>query len=168
MSATREVVGACPLDCPDTCSWIVTVRDGVAVDLRGDRRHPYTRGALCAKVHRYLDYTRAPDRLLHPLRRTGAKGEGRFARITWDEALDEIATRWQAIIARHGPQALWPYYGSGTMGALQGVVESAGERGQISLTDVPRVEHVQREIYRMVEQSQGGRNAAAAEAEPQP
>ena len=117
----RHVPGACPLDCPDTCSWIVTVRDGQAVALRGDRAHPYTRGALCAKVHRYLDYTRAPDRLLYPQRRVGAKGEGRFARITWEEALDEIAARWQAIIARHGPQALWPYYGSGTMGMLQGV-----------------------------------------------
>jgi anaerobic selenocysteine-containing dehydrogenase len=127
VSASREVVGACPLDCPDTCSWVVTVRDGVAVGLRGDRRHPYTRGALCAKVHRYLDYTRAPDRLLHPLRRVGARGEGRFTRITWDDALDEIATRWKAIIARHGPQALWPYYGSGTMGALQGVY-GAGRR----------------------------------------
>jgi Molybdopterin oxidoreductase Fe4S4 domain len=77
VSTTREVAGACPLDCPDTCSWVVTVRDGVAVGLRGDRRHPYTRGALCAKAHRDLDYTRAPDRLLYPQRRAGAKGEGR-------------------------------------------------------------------------------------------
>jgi anaerobic selenocysteine-containing dehydrogenase len=106
---------------------VVTVRDGVAVGLGGDRRHPYTRGALCAKVHRYLDYTRAPDRLLHPQRRAGAKGEGRFTRITWDEALDEIAARWRAIIARHGPQALWPYYGSGSMGIIQGVY-GAGRR----------------------------------------
>jgi anaerobic selenocysteine-containing dehydrogenase len=124
---TREVAGACPLDCPDTCAWVVTVQDGAAVALRGDRRHPYTRGALCAKVHRYLDYTRAPDRLLHPLRRLGAKGEGRFARISWEEALDEIAVRWQAIIAHHGPAAIWPYYGSGTMGMLQGVA-GAGRR----------------------------------------
>jgi len=127
VSVSREVIGACPLDCPDTCSWVVTVRDGTAVSLRGDRRHPYTRGALCAKVHRYLDYTRSPDRLLYPLRRAGGKGEGRFRRITWDDALDEIATRWTAIIARHGPQALWPYYGSGTMGMLQGVA-GAGRR----------------------------------------
>ena len=126
-SAFREVLGACPLDCPDTCSWVVTVRDGAAVALRGDRRHPYTRGALCAKVHRYLDYTRSPDRLLYPLRRAGGKGEGRFTRITWHDALEEIATRWTAIISRHGPQALWPYYGSGTMGALQGVY-GAGRR----------------------------------------
>jgi len=129
VSATtrREVPGACPLDCPDTCSWVVTVENGEAVSLRGDRRHPFTRGALCAKVHRYLDYTRAPDRLLHPLRRVGAKGEGRFARTSWDAALDEIAERWRAIIPRHGPQAIWPYYGSGTMGMLQGVA-GAGRR----------------------------------------
>jgi anaerobic selenocysteine-containing dehydrogenase len=127
MAAERHVPGACPLDCPDTCAWVVTVRDGAAVELRGDRAHPYTRGALCAKVHRYLDYTRAPDRLLHPMRRVGPKGEGRFARISWDEALDEIAGRWREIIARHGPAAIWPYYGSGTMGMLQGVA-GAGRR----------------------------------------
>src|SRR5437879_3555760 len=103
------------------------VRAEEAGALRGDRRHPYTRGALCAKVHRYLDYTRAPDRLLHPQRRVGAKGEGRFARISWDEALDEIAARWQAIIRRHGPQAIWPYYGTGAMGMLQGLA-GAGRR----------------------------------------
>ena len=127
MSADREVSGACPLDCPDGCSWVVTVRNGEATALRGDRRHPFTRGALCAKVHRFLDYTRSPDRLLHPMRRTGAKGEGRFERISWDAALDEIATRWKAIIARHGPQAIWPYQGTGTMGILQGVA-GCGQR----------------------------------------
>ena len=126
-SPARDVAGACPLDCPDTCAWVVTVQDGVAVALRGDRRHPYTRGALCAKVHRYLDYTRAPDRLLYPMRRAGAKGEGRFTRVAWDEALDEIAARWKQIMARHGPAAIWPYYGSGTMGMLQGVA-GAGRR----------------------------------------
>jgi anaerobic selenocysteine-containing dehydrogenase len=124
---TREVPGACPLDCPDTCAWIVTVQDGAAVALRGDRRHPYTRGALCAKVHRYLDYTRSSERLLHPLRRCSARGEGRFTRISWDDALDEIAARWNDIIARHGPAAIWPYYGSGSMGMLQGVA-GAGRR----------------------------------------
>jgi len=127
MAAERHVPGACPLDCPDTCAWVVTVRDGAAVALRGDRHHPYTRGALCAKVHRYLDYARSPDRLLDPQRRVGPKGAGRFARITWRQALDEIAERWQAIIARHGAAALWPYYGSGTMGMLQGVA-GAGRR----------------------------------------
>ncbi|MGH6689087.1 MAG: molybdopterin-dependent oxidoreductase, partial [Gammaproteobacteria bacterium] len=126
MSVT-DVRGACPLDCPDTCSWVVTVDNGEATALRGDRGHPYTRGALCAKVNRFLDYTRLPDRLLHPLRRTGAKGEGRFARISWDDALEEIATRWKAIIARHGAQAIWPYQGTGSMGILQGVA-GCGQR----------------------------------------
>jgi len=117
----REIRGACPLDCPDTCSWLVTIRDSEAVALRGDPGHPYTRGALCAKVNAFLDYTRSPDRLLHPLRRVGRKGEGRFTRITWDEALDEIACRFTAVIERHGPEAIWPYQGTGSMGMLQGV-----------------------------------------------
>ena len=86
-----EIPGACPLDCPDGCAWLVTVRDGEAVHLRGNPDHPFTRGALCAKVAPYLDHTRAADRLLHPLRRVGAKGEGRFERISWDDALGEIA-----------------------------------------------------------------------------
>ena len=94
-----QVHGVCPLDCPDTCSWVVTVENGRAVKLQGNRDHPYTRGALCVKVNRFLEYTRAPDRLLYPQRRVGQKGEGKFARISWDEALDEIATRWKSIIA---------------------------------------------------------------------
>ena len=84
----QQVRGACPLDCPDTCSWIVTVKDGEAVALRGDPDHPYTRGSLCNKVADYLDYTRSPERLLYPLRRVGPKGSGEFTRISWDEALE--------------------------------------------------------------------------------
>ena len=123
-----EVIGACPLDCPDTCSWVVTVEDGEAVRLRGNRDHPFTRGALCAKVNGYLEHTRAPDRLLHPLRRVGAKGEGRFARISWDEALDEIAGRLQSTIDRHGGEAIWPFQGTGTLGFIQGLEGHAGRR----------------------------------------
>jgi anaerobic selenocysteine-containing dehydrogenase len=122
-----HVPGACPLDCPDTCSWVVTVEDGRAVALQGNREHPYTRGALCEKVNHYLEHVRRPDRLLHPLRRIGRKGEGRFARITWDEAMGEIAARWRAVIARDGPQAIWPYYGTGTLGMIQGLA-GAGRR----------------------------------------
>jgi anaerobic selenocysteine-containing dehydrogenase len=123
----REVRGACPMDCPDTCSWVVTVEGGRAVKLAGDRDHPHTRGALCVKLNRYLEHTRAPDRLLHPLRRVGRKGEGRFERISWDEALHEISSRWQRVIERHGPQAIWPYYGTGTLGMIQGTA-GAGRR----------------------------------------
>jgi anaerobic selenocysteine-containing dehydrogenase len=67
VAAGREVRGACPMDCPDTCSWVVTVEDGRAVGLKGDRDHPHTRGALCVKLNRYLEHARAPDRLPHPL-----------------------------------------------------------------------------------------------------
>ena len=85
--------GACPHDCPDTCAWEVTVEDGRAVGLRGVKEHPLTQGRLCAKVNHYLERVYSPDRVLHPLRRVGAKGDRRFERIGWDEALDEIASR---------------------------------------------------------------------------
>jgi len=122
------VLGACPLDCPDTCGWQVTVRDGKAVKMRGNPDHPFTRGALCVKVNRYLEHAEAPDRLLYPLRRVGRKGEGRFERITWDEALDEIAGRLRAIVDEHGGEAVWPYWGTGTLGYLQGAEGLAGKR----------------------------------------
>jgi anaerobic selenocysteine-containing dehydrogenase len=121
------VRGACPLDCPDTCSWIVTVRDGHAVALRGDTEHPYTRGSLCNKVADYLAYTRSPGRLLYPLRRVGPKGTGEFTRISWEEALEQIAGTLNAAIGAHGPEAIWPFSGSGSMGLLQGIY-GAGER----------------------------------------
>src|SRR5215217_2815681 len=106
-SITKNV---CPLDCPDTCSMRVTVEDGVAVDLRGDRDHPFTRGFLCRKMARYLDRVYSPERLLHPLRRVGPKGAGRFEPIGWDEALAEVAARFAAIAASaDGPQAILPY-----------------------------------------------------------
>ncbi|MEU7202984.1 molybdopterin-dependent oxidoreductase [Streptomyces sp. NPDC045470] len=123
-----QVAGACPLDCADACSWQVTVRDGEAVALRGTPDHPYTRGTLCVKVNQFLEHTRAPDRLLHPLRRVGRKGEGRFERIDWDSALDEIAQRLKQTIERHGGEAIWPYQGTGTLGFLQGLQGRAGSR----------------------------------------
>jgi anaerobic selenocysteine-containing dehydrogenase len=126
--AGSDVVGACPLDCPDGCSWIVTTDGaGVPVKLRGNPAHPFTRGGLCVKVNGYLEQTRRPDRLLHPLRRVGAKGEGRFERIGWDEALDEIAGRLLAVRDEHGAEAIWPYLGTGTVGWIQGV-SGAGKR----------------------------------------
>jgi anaerobic selenocysteine-containing dehydrogenase len=126
-SSARQIRGACPLDCPDTCSWIVTVKEGEPVALRGDPCHPYTRGALCNKVAGYLAYARSPDRLLHPMRRIGPKGGGEFVRISWGEALETIATRLHDVIARYGGQAIWPYLGSGNMGLIQGAY-SAGRR----------------------------------------
>src|SRR6478735_4712354 len=119
---TRHIVrAACPHDCPDTCAMLVTVENGRAIDVRGAPDHPTTAGTLCTKAARYLDRTYSPDRLRYPMKRVGAKGEGRFARISWDEALDEIATNFKAIAASpDGPQAILPYSYAGTMGLLQG------------------------------------------------
>ena len=118
-SVAQTVRCACPHDCPDTCAMLVTVRDGVAVDVRGDPDHPTTHGALCAKVSRYLERTYHPDRLLHPLRRVGPKGSGQFERVSWDTALTDIAARLGAIAA-DDPQAIVPYSYAGTMGCVQG------------------------------------------------
>ena len=94
------VHGTCHHDCPDWCGWEVTVETGVAVKLRGNPDHPFSKGELCPKVNRFLDRVHSPDRLLHPLRRVGPKGAGRFERITWDEALAEIATRLHDVVDR--------------------------------------------------------------------
>ncbi|HEY7399305.1 MAG TPA: molybdopterin-dependent oxidoreductase [Actinomycetota bacterium] len=117
----RITRGACPHDCPDTCAWTVTVRDGRAVELKGDPEHPFTRGGLCAKVNHFLDdRTYNPDRLLHPLRRTGPKGSGEFEEVSWDEALDAIAERFGSIVAEHGGDAVLPFSYLGTQGLVQG------------------------------------------------
>ncbi|MQA27263.1 MAG: molybdopterin-dependent oxidoreductase [Micromonosporaceae bacterium] len=115
-------LGACPLDCPDTCVWQLTVEDGRAVEIRGDRDHPFTRGALCGKVNRYLDAVNGPDRLTFPLLRAGPKGVGSasFRRATWDEAIARVASGLRATIDRDGPEAILPYYFAGTMGHVQG------------------------------------------------
>jgi anaerobic selenocysteine-containing dehydrogenase len=128
MGTQLKVLGACPLDCPDGCSWVVTVEDGKAVTMRGNPDHPYTRGALCAKVNRWLEHAEQPNRILHPLRRVGAKGEGKFERISWDEALEEIATRLRGVIDQYGGEAIWPYWGTGTLGYIQGLEGYAGKR----------------------------------------
>jgi len=108
----------CPHDCPDTCVMTVRLEGGRAVALGGDADHRFTRGFLCAKVNHYLDRVYSPERLLHPLRRAGRKGEGRFERISWDEALDTIAGKLRGVIAEHGPQAILPYSYAGNMGLL--------------------------------------------------
>src|SRR5438094_4421929 len=119
--ATKTVRAVCPHDCPDTCSMVVTVADGRAVSLRGDRDHPFTKGFLCQKVSRYLDRVYHADRLKWPMKRIGPKGKGQFARISWDEAIDTIAQRFAHIAAsQEGPQVILPYSYGGTMGKLQG------------------------------------------------
>jgi anaerobic selenocysteine-containing dehydrogenase len=114
------VKAVCPHDCPDTCGIVVTVDAAErAVELRGDKDHPFTRGFLCQKVANYLDRVYHPERLLYPMRRVGRKGEGKFERITWDEAIREISSRFKEIAAsEHGPQAILPYSYAGTMGKL--------------------------------------------------
>src|SRR3954464_2083922 len=114
------VRGACPHDCPDTCAMLVTVENGRATRVAGDPDHPFTRGFLCTKVNRYVERTYHPDRLLHPMRRVGPKGSGRFARVSWDEAVTEIAERLSEIArSSDGPQAILPYSYAGTMGLVQ-------------------------------------------------
>jgi anaerobic selenocysteine-containing dehydrogenase len=110
----------CALDCPDTCALVVTIDNGRASKLRGDPAHPVTRGFLCSKVAQYLEHEYSPARLLYPQRRVGAKGEGRFERISWDDALDTIALRLRAVADEFGPEAILPYSYAGTMGLLNG------------------------------------------------
>lgn len=116
---SRIVRGACPHDCPDTCALQITVEGGRVVKVQGDADHPTTHGALCTKVSRYAERVYHPERVLHPLKRVGAKGEGRFVRVSWDEALGDIAARLTDIAARD-PQAILPYSYAGTMGLVQG------------------------------------------------
>jgi anaerobic selenocysteine-containing dehydrogenase len=116
-----RVRGACMHDCPDTCAWIMTTENGKAIALDGDAEHPYTRGKLCEKMDGFLtDVVYNPERVLYPLKRDGGKGEGRFKRVSWDEALDDVAARLQSIIDQHGAEAILPYNFAGTMGLAQG------------------------------------------------
>ncbi len=119
MVMAKSVRGCCPLDCQDTCSWLAHVENGRVVRLEGRKDHPITRGALCAKVNDYQERTYAPDRLLHPLRRVGPKGAGRFERVSWAEALDLIIDRLREVIGRAGPEAILPVNYLGSMGVVQ-------------------------------------------------
>jgi molybdopterin guanine dinucleotide-containing S/N-oxide reductase-like protein len=130
----KVVHAACPHDCPDACGVLITVEDGRATKIQGDPGHPVTRGFLCAKVAKYLDRVYSPDRVLYPMRRVAAKGLTSSAasagedtpaakawhRISWDEALDEIALRFRHIAAEFGSEAILPYSYGGTLGALNG------------------------------------------------
>ena len=123
------VHAVCTHDCPDSCGVLVTVDSltGRATKVQGDPAHPVTRGFLCGKVARYLDRVYSPERLLYPMRRRAgvAKGplpQGReaeaFGRISWDEALDEIALRLAKTAAEFGPESILPYSYAGTIGQL--------------------------------------------------
>jgi anaerobic selenocysteine-containing dehydrogenase len=114
----QTLPSVCPLDCPDTCSMMVTVHDNQIVQVRGSRVNPLTRGALCAKVAHYPEHVHGPDRLRTPLRRKGAKGEGHFESITWDVALDLVYERFTAVCQEYGPQAILPLNYSGPHGLL--------------------------------------------------
>ena len=116
---TGVVNAVCPHDCPDTCALRVTVENGKAIKVQGNPDHPPTDGVLCTKVSRYTERTYHADRLMHPMRRVGKKGEGRFERISWDEAFRLAADRLNPIVARN-PEALLPYSYAGTMGLVQG------------------------------------------------
>jgi anaerobic selenocysteine-containing dehydrogenase len=123
----RTVTGACHHDCPDTCGWVVTVEDqiaangssvAVAVKIRGNPEHPFSKGELCPKVNRFLERTYSPDRILTPLRRTGPKGSGQFEPISWDDALAEIGTRLSQIVDTHGGSAIVPFLSAGNQSTL--------------------------------------------------
>ena len=113
--------GACPHDCPDTCSMVYEVKGGKLTEVRGNKDHPMTRGGLCVKLKDFHDHHANPDRLLYPMRRKGKKGSGQWERITWEAAISEIGKRWRAIIAEHGSQAIMPYSYLGNMGLVQGI-----------------------------------------------
>ena len=119
--ARTTVVGACPHDCPDTCSILTTVEDGKAIAVRGNPDHPFTRGRLCVKVNNYEERVYSDKRLLYPLKRVGPKGSKQFQRISWDEAIETIAARWKSIIAEQGAQAILPYSYLGTQGIINGL-----------------------------------------------
>ena len=118
--AVATVPSVCPHDCTSTCALEVERVDARTIGrVRGSMRNTYTRGVICEKVSRYAERTHHPDRLMHPLRRTGPKGSGQFARISWDEALDTVAHAFQTKAAAHGAETVWPYYYAGTMGLVQ-------------------------------------------------
>lgn len=138
----------CPLDCPDTCGLLLHKENGKIVKVTGNPDHPVTQGAICNKVRNMAERVYHPERVLYPLKRVGGKGEGKFARISWDEAMAEIAGRYKELIREHGPESIMPYSFYGNMGILsvdgmdrrffhrlgttqlqQGICNSAGNAG---------------------------------------
>jgi anaerobic selenocysteine-containing dehydrogenase len=122
MSKEQTIVhAACPHDCPDTCAMLVTVENGEVTKVRGDPDHPFTQGGLCVKVSDYERHAYHPDRLLYPMRRVGPKGEGRFERIEWADAISEICDRFTTLSDEFGAEAIVPYSYLGNMGILNGL-----------------------------------------------
>jgi len=161
----KVVHAACPHDCPDACGVLITVEGGRATKIQGDPEHPVTRGFLCAKVAKYLDRVYSPDRVLYPMRRVAAKGavarrrsfaphgqpgaavptqvvstktEQIWQRISWDEALDEIAARFGAIVDEFGSEAILPYSYGGTLGALNGASMDRRFFGRLGASQLER------------------------------
>ncbi len=120
------VRGVCPHDCPDCCSVLYHVREGRLTRIEGNPEHPVTRGFICRKFALSPAHIHAPGRLQYPLRRCGPKGEGRFERVSWTAAIDEIRARWQALLTDSGPRSILPFFGSGTEGLVNGRI--AGRR----------------------------------------
>src|SRR5690349_19508368 len=157
---SRIIHAACPHDCPDACSVLITIDDGRATRIQGDPEHPITRAFLCAKVSKYLDRVYSPDRVLYPMRRVAPKGSGYkdgrdFQRISWDEAMAAIAARFKDIATEFGSEAILPYSYGGTLAALssasmdrrffhrlgasqleRSICSAAGEAGLRSVTGV--------------------------------
>src|SRR3984957_13832623 len=121
MDMNSEIrASVCPHDCPSTCALSVEVIDGERIGaVRGAEDNSYTAGVICSKVSRYAERIHHPDRLTFPLLRTGPRGSTHFRRITWDEALDRIAGEFMAGTAKHGSEAVWPFFYAGTMGLVQ-------------------------------------------------
>jgi anaerobic selenocysteine-containing dehydrogenase len=120
-SETHIVRGACPQDCPDTCAFLYHVKDDKLVEVTGDPDHPMTRGGLCVKLKNFAEHHYHPDRLLYPMKRTGPRGSGQYERISWDEALATIKSKWTDIIARYGSEAIMPHAYLGNQGTANGL-----------------------------------------------
>ena len=120
-SVIKKGFGGCPHDCPDTCAMIYEIKDNKLISVKGNKDHPYTRGGLCVKVKDFDKKHYHPDRLLYPLKRVGAKGEKKFERIKWSEAIKTITDKWKEIIKEYGPQAIIPYSYLGNQGLVHGL-----------------------------------------------
>ena len=119
--SNKKFYGGCPHDCPDTCAMLYEVKDNKLLNVKGNPDHPMTRGGLCVKVKNYEERHYHPDRLLYPHKRIGKKGEKKFKRISWDEALDTISNKWKSLINEYGPESILPYSYLGNQGLVHGL-----------------------------------------------